>query len=86
LNTDRCLDELKSLLGHSDAVETIDIQDFDGQGLYGEVIKAVEESAAAKDVKIYRVTHGRTRAEYYLVAVDSKQGKLVGMKANAVET
>jgi hypothetical protein len=37
-------------------------------------------------VKVFRVELEGTRAEYYVVGVDDKQGRIVGLKALAVES
>jgi hypothetical protein len=62
--------------------ESISEEDFDPQGQYGEVVKAVK-SAGRKDVGFFRVELGGTRTEYWVVSADGK-GKLVGLKAIAV--
>lgn len=35
---------------------------------------------------IFRVEHGSTRAEYYVISLDKKGGRIVGLKAMAVES
>ena len=37
-------------------------------------------------VKVFRVEHGSTRSEYYVVSVDEKEGRVVGLKALSVES
>jgi len=44
------------------------------------------KEAGGGEVKIFRVQHGKTRAEYYVVSFDSKSSKIVGLKAKAVES
>lgn len=46
--------------------------------------KAIDETAV--DVKVYRVEIGPSRVEYWVVALDVEGGKLVGLKAKAVES
>jgi hypothetical protein len=60
------------------------------------VLKAVREAAAASsgssvdgaglDVKIFRVEVATSRVEYWVLALDPADGKIVGLKAKAVET
>ena len=60
-------------------------KEFDPQGEYKNVMAAVERSGDGK-TRIYRVEHDRTRAEYYVVGFDKEGGKIVGLKALAVES
>ena len=61
------------------------------------MLTAVREAAGARsdeedgrtegaDVRIYRVQHPGARAEYWVLGLDRKGGRLVGMKAKAVES
>ena len=36
--------------------------------------------------RIYKLETGKSRAEYYVVGFDAKGGKIVGLKAKAVES
>lgn len=59
---------------------------FDPKGKYKDVIDAVSKcSDGTHVVKVFRVEHGGTRLEYYLVTID-KEGNVVGVKAKAVES
>jgi len=78
-------DELAKLLSHHDEVSEVGVKEFDPKGQYKSVLDAVKK-AGSKDVGIFRVEHGSTRAEYYVVSVDKKEGRLVGLKALAVES
>lgn len=78
LNTD----DLKKLIG-SDKVEEVEGTSFEGQ--YKKVMDAVKQ-AGNGTVKVFRVELKGTRAEYYVVAVDDKEGRIVGLKALAVES
>ena len=60
-------------------------KDFDPQGEYKEVMEAVERVGDGK-TRIYRVKHDRTRVEYYIVGFDEEGGRVVGLKAKAVES
>ncbi|KAH8624404.1 hypothetical protein IG631_21143 [Alternaria alternata] len=48
-------------------------------------MEAVKE-AGNGTVKVFRVELEGTRAEYYVVAVDDQKGRIVGLKALAVES
>jgi hypothetical protein len=75
-------DDLKKLVG-SDSVEEVKGTGFESQ--YKKVIDAVKQ-AGNGSVKVFRVELEGTRAEYYVVAVDDKEGRIVGLKALAVES
>lgn len=49
------------------------------------MIDAVKQ-AGSQDVNIFRVQHGSTRAEYYVVSLDKKGKRIVGLKAVAIES
>jgi arginine/ornithine N-succinyltransferase beta subunit len=44
------------------------------------------KKAGSGDVKVFRVEIDKTRAEYYVVTVDEKEGRVVGLKALSVES
>jgi len=69
--------------GQSSSVEEMSVEEWDPSGQYGEVVEKVK-SASNGTVKIFRVARGKTRAEYYIIAM--KDGRLVGMMARAVES
>ncbi|KAJ4369092.1 hypothetical protein N0V83_006175 [Neocucurbitaria cava] len=75
--------DLKKLLGGDKEVEEVKQKSFESQ--YKTVIDAVKK-AGDGEVKIFRVELNSTRAEYYVVAVDEKDGRLVGLKALSVES
>ncbi|KAF2808742.1 uncharacterized protein BDZ99DRAFT_477275 [Mytilinidion resinicola] len=77
-------DELGKLLSH-DEVSSVSEKEFDPEGQYKSVLDAVKK-AGSGEVGVFRVEHGSTRAEYYVVSVDTKEGRLVGLKALAVES
>lgn len=79
------LDEFKDLIGHSSNVSTLSAQDFDPKGQYKDVLQAVEEVGDGK-ARIFRVDYGRTRAEYYVISLDTEGKKVMGLKAKAVES
>ena len=79
------LDEFKDLVDHKSEVSTLSTQEFDPKGQYKEVLQAVEEAGDGK-ARVFRVHHGSTRAEYYVVGLHRKGKKVVGLKAKAVES
>jgi len=76
-------DELGSLIGKD--ASSISQKDFDPQNQYKKVIDAVKKAASA-DLGYFLVELGGTRSEYYVVGVDKKGNRLVGMKAVAVQS
>lgn len=78
-------DEFAELLSHNSDVSSISEKEFDPQGQYKKIVDAVKK-AGSKDVSIFRVKHGRTRAEYYVMSLDKKGGRIVGLKALAIES
>ena len=81
----QCTDEFGELIGHKGDVSTISTKEFDPKGDYKEVLQAVEKAGDGK-ARIYRLETGKSRAEYYVVGFDEKGGKIVGLKAKAVES
>lgn len=77
------LDDLKKLIGGDKEVEEVKQKGFESQ--YKKVVDAVK-TAGNGQVKIFKVDLDRTRAEYYVVTVDEKEGRLVGLKALSVES
>lgn len=61
------------------------LQEFDPKGQYKEIVEAIN-SAGDGASKIYRVEHDRSRAEYYIVRLEKKSKRVIGLKAKAVET
>jgi hypothetical protein len=75
-------EDLAKLLG-SHKVEEVKGTGFESQ--YKSVLDAVKQ-ASNGTVKVFRVELEGTRAEYYVVGVNEKEGKIVGLKALAVES
>lgn len=74
---------MKKLIGGDKKVEEVSQKSFASQ--YKSVLDAVKK-AGSGDVKIFRVELSSTRAEYYVVAVDEEEGRIVGLKALSVES
>lgn len=74
------------LVGHEGEVEEIGVGEWNVKDVYEEVVKAVRSAGGEKsEVKVFRVEHGSTRCEYYVVVVDD-EGNVVGFRARAVES
>ena len=82
---DHLTDEFGKLIGHTGEVSTLQVKTFDPRGQYKQVVEVVEQVGDRK-VRIFKVEHGRTRVEYYVVGLDEKGKRVVGLKAMAVET
>ena len=80
------LEDFKALVDHSADVSIISVKDFDPRNRYRDLVKTVESTADGGHIQVYRLDHGTTRAEYFLVAVDKGHSRLVGVKAKAVES
>lgn len=63
----------------------MEAKDFDPVGQYGQLVKEVEKAGDGKS-RVFKVHHGQTRLEYYVVALDLARKRIVGMKALAVES
>ncbi|MCJ1476535.1 hypothetical protein MMC13_005201 [Lambiella insularis] len=77
--------DFAELIGHKAEVSTLSDQEFDPKNEYGDVFKAVEKSGDGK-ARVFRVEVGRSRVWYYVVGMDAKGGKVVGLRAKAVES
>ena len=78
-------DEFQDLVQHDAGISILSIIEFDSRGQYKDILKAVN-SVGDGDLKVYRVEHGRSRAEYYVVRLEKKGQRIIGFKAKAVET
>ena len=63
----------------------MDLHEFDPRKHYQDVVSAIE-NAGDGTVRIFRVELGTTRVEYWVVSVDRKGKRVVGLKALAVES
>ncbi|KUL86960.1 hypothetical protein ZTR_05763 [Talaromyces verruculosus] len=90
-------DEFASLIasGSEPDIEILSEKSFDPRSQYSDVIKAVRAAVAASDskvnesdveVKVYRVEVGHSRVEYWVIALDGAEGKIVGLRAKAIES
>ena len=65
-------------------VEELNVSEFDPREEYRDVVRKVEGVVDRGQLKIYRVTKGETRAEYYLVGL--RGGRVLGIRTEAVES
>ena len=83
-------EEFAKLVDHwdpSDAeVDIRDTSDWNRGGQYGDLVEAVTKAVKGADVRVYRISKGATRADYYVIGIDSGKGRLLGVKAAAVES
>ncbi|MCJ1280776.1 hypothetical protein MMC26_000093 [Xylographa opegraphella] len=77
--------DFASLIGHKAEVSTLSTRDFDPKGEYKGVMEAVEKAGDGK-VRVFRVEVGSTRVWYYVVGWEKAAGKVVGVRAKAVES
>lgn len=77
------IDEFGSLIGKD--ASSISQDDFDPQSSYKAVIDAVKK-ASEGDLGYFSVELGGTRSEYFVVGVDKKGIRLVGLKAVVVQS
>lgn len=82
---DEIIDRFKELVGHSAEVVTQSEAGFDPQNQYEKVMRIVKEAGNGTAV-IFRVQDSHTRATYFITSLDEKGGRLVGLKAMAVES
>ncbi|KAI4177368.1 MAG: hypothetical protein LQ343_000348 [Gyalolechia ehrenbergii] len=77
--------ELADLIGHDSEVSSMSTKEFDPRGQYKDVLQAVEKAGDGKS-RIFRIGHGQTRIEYYVIGLDKEKRRVVGLKAKAVES
>jgi len=80
------IDKFASLINHSGDVEKVSLSEWNVKNHYAPVVEAVKKAGGSKaDVQVFRVAHGSTRCEYYVVTL-TEAGVVVGVKARAVES
>ncbi|KAM0276874.1 hypothetical protein ACHAQH_006292 [Verticillium albo-atrum] len=69
-------------------VEILDPFDWDSEGNYKDLIEAVREASKGNDVRVYKISRGGARFEYWILTADGdgKDGKLFGAKALSIES
>lgn len=91
----KCLpdeEEFATLIHHPEPanaqIEILDPADWDTQGQYKAILDAVQKAGEGNDIRVYRVSKGGVKVEYWIVTTEGKgaSAKLVGAKALAVES
>ena len=81
-------DKFKQLVQHPDEqaeVELMGTKEWDPRGQYGDVLKGIE-GVSKGEVKVYKVGLGGTRFEYWVLGMGKEGGRVVGVRAAAVES
>ncbi|CAI7672375.1 unnamed protein product [Penicillium pancosmium] len=77
------------------AISTLSPSSFDPKNQYSSALRAVRSAAVERDenadqsaveVKVYRVELSSTKLEYWVLALDAPEGRVVGLRAKAVES
>lgn len=86
-----------SSLAGTDAIQTLTPSSFDPRNKYAAVLNAVRDAAVSGlsdasvdpsgvEVKVFRIEVGSSRVEYWVVALEMGEGRIVGFRTKAVET
>lgn len=67
-------------------VTSLSAKEFDPRNQYGEVVDAVKQAGTTGQVEVFRVELEGARCEYWVVCVDEKGARVVGLKVGAVES
>ncbi|KAI1205107.1 uncharacterized protein F4807DRAFT_444561 [Annulohypoxylon truncatum] len=85
-------EEFATLIHHPEPanaqIEILDPADWDSQGQYKAILDAAQKAGKGNDIRVYRVSKGGVKVEYWVVTTEGKgaSAKLVGAKALAVES
>ena len=82
---DEITDRFKELVGRGAKVVTQSEAEFDPRNQYEKIIRMVKEAGNGTAV-IFKVQDDHTRAIYFITSLDERAGRLVGLKAMAVES
>lgn len=93
------IDQLSGLISPnndlSQAISTLTPSSFDPKNQYSSVFHAVRSAAVERDengdqsaveIKVYQVELSSTKMEYWVLALDGVEGRVVGLRAKAVES
>lgn len=73
------------MVGHEGEVSSVEVKGFDPNGQYRQLVREVEKAGDGKSL-VFKIHHGQTRLEYYVVGLDIARKRIVGMKALSVES
>ncbi|KAI9681378.1 MAG: hypothetical protein M1817_002661 [Caeruleum heppii] len=85
-DADEPFEQFRDLVRHTGLVSSLTVDQWDPKSEYKDIVQAIEEASAAEHVRIYRIEHSKTKLEYFIVALDQKSSKIVGLRTRAVET
>lgn len=74
------------MIGAQRGITQLEPSKWDVRGEYKDVLDAVRKAASGRAVKVYRVEGSGSRVEYFIVGVDSSEGKVVGVKVLSIES
>lgn len=63
-----------------------DVQEWDPNNQYAEVVDAVKQATNDGELKVYAVARTQVKTEYWVVGVDKGEKRIVGAKALGVES
>ena len=82
-----CVAAFAKLISHDKAgITMLSTKEFDPRNQYGDVVDAVKQAGTTGHVEVFRVELKGARCEYWIVCVDGKRARVVGLKAGAVES
>ena len=67
-------------------ITTMSVEDWNKTGEYTQVIDAVKEAAHGEKPQVYVVPRTEVKTEYWVVANEKKEKRLVGAKALGVDS
>lgn len=67
------------------SLQKISEKDFDPRGQYKTIVDAVKKAGHGK-AEFYKAELDKTRTQYLVLSLDSKHGRIVGLKALSVES
>lgn len=86
----RFAESFAALINHptplSANITIMSVEDWNKTGEYTEVIDAVELAAHGEKALVYVVPRTEVKTEYWVVAIEKKEKRLVGVKALGVES
>ena len=70
----------------SAGITTMKVEEWNKTGEYTKIADAVKEAAGGEEPKVYVVPRTKVKTEYWVVALDKKEKRLVGVKTLGVES
>ena len=79
------VDKFKKLAGCNAEAVAQSAAEFDPRNQYERILSLVKETGNGRAV-IFKIQESNTRVIYYIVSLDETGGRLVGLKAMAIES